>query len=183
MTYKSIEIYNYRSIKELKLELDDIAGIYSKIFLGKNESGKSSILKALSIMNSDIPLNYQIDCNKDAFKNKEQIEIIFKFNVRKNFLKKEILECEKIDKKLLNQIEIMGINKYFKCESSYSYTFNVVLVERLSLEEYLIEINTKNIYHINDIYDGRENITKENIEKILPDYKYATSIDVNSIIL
>lgn len=41
MTYKSIEIYNYRSIKELKLELDDIAGIYSKIFLGKNESGKS----------------------------------------------------------------------------------------------------------------------------------------------
>lgn len=133
-------------------------------------------------MNSDIPLNYQIDCNKDAFKNKEQIEIIFKFNVRKNFLKKEILECEKIDKKLLNQIEIMGINKYFKCESSYSYTFNVVLLERLSLEEYLIEINTKNIYHINDIYDGTENITKENIEKILPDYKYATSIDVNSII-
>lgn len=182
MTYKSIEIYNYRSIKELKLELDDIGGIYSKIFLGKNESGKSSILKALSIMNSDIPLNYQIDCNKDAFKNKENIGIVFKFNVRKNFLKKEILECEKIDKKLLNQIEIIGINKYFKCKNGLSYNFNVVLLERLSLEEYVIDINTKNIYHINDIYDGIENITKENIEKILPDYKYATSIDVNSII-
>jgi chromosome segregation ATPase len=57
---KKIRIRYYRSLKEIILP--DINHL--NIFSGKNDSGKSNILKALDVFFNDKPINFDEDYNK-----------------------------------------------------------------------------------------------------------------------
>lgn len=57
MILKSILIKNYKSIKELKVDLKHNLNI----FIGINESGKSSILQAIKMLNKDADYKYSRD--------------------------------------------------------------------------------------------------------------------------
>ena len=48
MKLASIILKNYKSIEELEIEIKEIDGSFTYALLGINESGKSSILKAIS---------------------------------------------------------------------------------------------------------------------------------------
>lgn len=48
MLLKNVKIQNYKSIEEIEFSIEKRNNSYTTILLGKNESGKSNILEALS---------------------------------------------------------------------------------------------------------------------------------------
>lgn len=72
MKLQNITIKNYRSIKEIDLEINEVAGKKCMILLGINESGKSNILKAINSKNYENSIDYSKDCNQEA-ENKQEI--------------------------------------------------------------------------------------------------------------
>ncbi|WP_290627848.1 AAA family ATPase [Altibacter sp.] len=102
MELKKITIKNYKSIDYLEIPLNRVNGSLTFSLLGVNESGKSSILKAISfISKSDAKFP------EDYFNTDESIKIAFHYTLEAHE-KKEILE--KIDedfkppKKFLSQV-------------------------------------------------------------------------------
>ena len=53
MKYKSFYIKNYKGIKDLKLELDKDPNSNIITLVGLNESGKTSILEAISLIHNE----------------------------------------------------------------------------------------------------------------------------------
>jgi predicted ATP-dependent endonuclease of OLD family len=79
MLLKKIIIHNFRSIEYLELDILDIAKCKLTTLFGINETGKSNILKAISLLNPEATLNYENDCNKSAKRHKEPIAVKFIF--------------------------------------------------------------------------------------------------------
>ncbi len=77
MKLNKISIKNYKSIKDLTLNIKEINGSFLRTLLGINESGKSNILKAVFEMSNNSTINYEKDCQKDARRNGEMIIISF----------------------------------------------------------------------------------------------------------
>ena len=50
MLLKNVKIQNYKSIEEIEFPIEKRNDSYTTILLGKNESGKSNILEALSAL-------------------------------------------------------------------------------------------------------------------------------------
>ena len=75
MKIQSIKIKNYRSTKNISIDIDEISNRRALVLLGINETGKSNILKAISLLNKDHATDYNIDCNKIAIDEGESIEI------------------------------------------------------------------------------------------------------------
>ncbi len=68
MKLNKINIKNFRSIEEMELILEPRC----QIFVGINESGKSNILKAISLLSQDIELD--IDDSRILGANEEQAQ-------------------------------------------------------------------------------------------------------------
>ena len=66
MKFTNITIQNYRSIKELTLDLSEKGSSFCHILAGINESGKSNILRALSLLAKNSTVEYGNDINKQA---------------------------------------------------------------------------------------------------------------------
>ena len=50
MKLRSITIKNFRSIRDLTFEIEEVGGSYTFALIGINESGKSNFLEALSLV-------------------------------------------------------------------------------------------------------------------------------------
>ena len=104
MKLTKIEINNYRSIESLVIEVKPVDESYTYTLLGINESGKSSILKAISLFDDD-----KIDYPLDFFNTKEKVTI--KFSYSPNDFDITVL-CDKLikefnfDKELTKKIKI-----------------------------------------------------------------------------
>lgn len=69
---KKIEIWNFRSIEKLVLEGDQIGDL--NVFVGKNDIGKSNILRALNLFfNGETEIGSTFDFEQDFYKNKRGI--------------------------------------------------------------------------------------------------------------
>jgi predicted ATP-dependent endonuclease of OLD family len=66
MKLEKIVIKNYKSIEKVELEINEISNSYTYGLLGINESGKSSILKAVSLFQGDGEVNYPNDFLDDS---------------------------------------------------------------------------------------------------------------------
>lgn len=75
MKIENITIKNYRSIREVKLEIEEVAGKKCMILLGINESGKSNILKAINSKDDKTSIDYYQDCNQEAEDKNEEMSI------------------------------------------------------------------------------------------------------------
>jgi predicted ATP-dependent endonuclease of OLD family len=73
---KSIKIINYRSIKEIDLDINEVAGKKCMILLGINESGKSNILKAINSKDGANSIEYDRDFIQQDDNDKENKEYI-----------------------------------------------------------------------------------------------------------
>jgi len=65
----------------LSLEFDDINNKNCHILLGINESGKSNILRAISILDLNNEVKYDKDCDKESRRYGEPIEFAFTFEL------------------------------------------------------------------------------------------------------
>ena len=75
MELKSISIKNYRSVKDLTIDIKKTNGSFLQTLLGINESGKSNILKAIYEMSDKTAINYEQDCEKEARRRGESIRV------------------------------------------------------------------------------------------------------------
>ncbi|MES2827841.1 MAG: ATP-binding protein [Bacteroidota bacterium] len=78
----SIVVNNFRSVEKYKLVIEEISDRKCFIFLGRNEAGKSNILKAISLLNPIYTIDYDLDCNKKAKKENKDIRIDFEFDLK-----------------------------------------------------------------------------------------------------
>lgn len=77
MKLDRFEIKNFRSIEDIKINIEEKNGKKCLILVGKNEAGKSNILKAISAVFNGYKVSIK-DQNKNASDNKYYIHAIFK---------------------------------------------------------------------------------------------------------
>lgn len=110
MKLKSIVLENYKSVEKLEIPIVDVEGSYTYALLGINESGKSSILKAISYFDEGI-ISYPSD-----FHNPDRnIEIVFNYIVEETDLKvlrEDLLKKYHFDKEAANSVIINNVSIY-----------------------------------------------------------------------
>lgn len=180
MRILSVKIENFRSIKLLEIPFNKIDGKECSIFLGKNESGKSNILKALSLLDKSTEVSYLIDCNKDSKKEGEDISITFDLFVNKQWWNKHITKKLGLSD---NIIDVLKIKKHIIIDSNNkrSDSFEIFLNNSSEIEKYIFNASN-NIIEIKKIYDGEEKITDENISILIPNHSLLTMQDLKEII-
>ncbi|MCK4328038.1 MAG: AAA family ATPase [Candidatus Diapherotrites archaeon] len=128
MLLKKITISNYRCVKDLEVSIEEIADKKCFMFFGINGTGKSNILRAISLLQSGLDFQYDVDCNKKARSQNEKVELNYLFGLEDGDLPKIV---EKIDgpPSLRRQIKITGVEKLVsfdknsKKEDSYNLHF------------------------------------------------------------
>ncbi len=168
MILEKIKIKNFRSIKELELNFNEIAEKKCFILLGINESGKSNILKAISLLNKDQKVDYNLDCNKEAIDSGETISVTYSLEIEdtdfyieklKETINPELAKSIKINKSIRRYVEIDKDNE--RHDGFYVYIEN-----NEEFQNYCIS-NGDTILPIKEVYDGEEEIADENIEELL----------------
>ncbi|AVB76297.1 AAA family ATPase [Methanococcus maripaludis] len=143
---KEIHIKNFRSIKDQIIRIPTSDNKYT-MFFGVNGSGKSNILKSISVFDKPKTLNYVKDCNMEAQENNENIMFTYKFwlnsDDRINILTKI---SSIIPKNLASAISISGVN--------------VILVKKPDNSETAVTYNLLTTYP--DLSDYRINPTSNN---------------------
>ena len=77
MILKKITIENFKSIRdEISFEIKEIADKKCFVLLGINESGKSNILEAISLLSDEKKVNYDTDCNNKAEEKKKVLKLL-----------------------------------------------------------------------------------------------------------
>lgn len=132
MKFKQIEIINYRSIESLTFDIEEINGSYTYSLLGVNESGKSSFLKAITLVNGEADdFSFPHDYNDD----------------NKSVIIKLFYTCDEITNKNLQQYLIK------------MFSFPKEIIEKILVKE--VEIYTEYLPNANKSYNYFENITFE----------------------
>ncbi|MDP3945232.1 MAG: AAA family ATPase [Lutibacter sp.] len=109
MKLEKIIISNYKSIDNLEFEISEINKSYTYSLIGINESGKSSILKAISLLDNEDDINYP----QDYFDEDKPIRLFFKYVPNDSEIKeliKELQSKHKIDKEILKELKINYLN-------------------------------------------------------------------------
>ena len=92
MKLDRFEIKNFRSIEDIKINIKEKNGKKCLILVGKNEAGKSNILKAISALFGQYEVSIK-DQNKNASDDKYYIRAIFKLEENDfNVLETELFE-------------------------------------------------------------------------------------------
>lgn len=135
MLLKQIEIQNYKSIEKIVVEIyQNIDSTYTFGLIGENEAGKSSILKAIGLIdNLD-----EITINRIDFNDKQKsIFIILDYEIEKK-------EQELINTQIINQnpdIKIEGFD-------TIRLQFEINIHNLTKIQESLIIKSTKKVYNI-----------------------------------
>lgn len=173
MEIKSIEIGNYRSVKDFSLILDPISDKKCFIFVWINESGKSNILKAISLLNDDSEWNYNKDCFRDV-KYKESVYVSYNLKFNEKHYIEQIntnIPEDLISKLAINKIEyIITIDNDDDPEKQQRYNLDL----KFDLNKDYVWDSDKNFKKISEIYSWEEVITKDNITELIPWYSIIT---------
>lgn len=189
MRIKQITIQNFRSIKDpITFDLKPIANKKCFVLLGVNESGKSNILDAISILDRSKEFKYQSDCNNDL----EGQEVLLSYEIEMthlDFYKRQFVK-HGIDEELVKQITIQRITReividqmervdYFnvyikdvpKLFSQYVISQSKILLKTEQNQEKDAEGNIINLLNKNKleeyIQDNFFNLFNKNIEKVI----------------
>lgn len=138
MKFTSAIIENYRSIEELELDLSSEGNSFCRILAGINESGKSNVLKALSLLSAESSVTYSKDINKKAKFEKKDIRVRYILDpTSHSILKKQLLESG-LTTEIVDAIEIKKIERVvsFNSASARSDLFWIYLKGQPSLANY-----------------------------------------------
>lgn len=118
-----ISINNYKSIVEAQFNVTASDNCNTHIIVGKNGSGKSKLLEAISIPQST-NIKYKEICNRKYMQDKKPVDIVFSFvpRNRKNYLR-EIERTITLPINLLNRFRIENIAiEYFLKNNENNFT-------------------------------------------------------------
>lgn len=107
MNLDSIKLENYRSVQSEALEFNQINGSRTYCLLGINESGKSSILKGISLFDKLKP-NYP----EDYFDDSEPIQVKFEYTVEtlyKNVLNSKLIKEFDFPKEVASLVDVSSV--------------------------------------------------------------------------
>ena len=182
MKVTKVIIENFKSIKdEISFEIKKIANKSCFILLGINESGKSNILEAISLLNPEQKVDYNIDCNSEAEEEKKKISITYELQIDNyNFYKKQFIK-KGLDENLVNTIEITKIERKISINSENVRTdfFHIWIKDakkefgKYALNEENNKIEIKTDENVKEDSDGEKNILDKNkLETFLEDEFY-----------
>ncbi|MBQ4548326.1 MAG: AAA family ATPase [Bacteroidales bacterium] len=133
MIIKKVNINNFKSIDNLDIDFDSVGNSYTKIFVGLNESGKSNILEALSLLCPPLSkVDFSDYCNQ---KNENATECKISFYMELDNAEKEELVSDfksyvngevEIKFSISNIVKKVEISRN-SSEFTYSYDMDVVL--------------------------------------------------------
>lgn len=195
MELKSIKIENYRSVKELEVDISHIKDKKCFVLFGINETGKSNILKAIGLLDKKATLKYEKDCNKDAKKNNEEIHIRYFYIPNSNFVTEKLASLS-LPNELVSDIKVNKIEHLISYDKSSTRSENFFLHfnENIKFEDFIYikskkEIIKKDKEILSEIEEGYEQLTDEildeyittNLEKyfisLIPEVIFWTSTD------
>lgn len=171
MEITQVQINNYKSLKEVLIPFQECGSYSNKsnacFFVGLNETGKSSILEALDIIDKDFSsFDYEEICFKPALDENEYVELFVDFEQKMtSWWIKKMQETCNIPEEIAKQITFKTLQKniYIKDESPNSeYS---VEIEEIDLFKYLIEEDE--IFLIKERNEITESITKQNSASFL----------------
>lgn len=169
MKVKSVEIKNFRSIREESVVFEEVGGRTCLILLGKNESGKSNFLKAISLLdqaNLD-SVDYAVDCHKAAETKGEAIEIRYHLDLsRFNFYTKEFAK-DGMHADLVACIKAKEIYRYILVEKGNKKE-NYVWIDLEDNGDFSkFAINGEQIKLVSELYSGTDPLTEETAPQLL----------------
>lgn len=173
MKITNVEISNYKSIKDIEIPFQEYGSYSNKsntcLFVGLNETGKTSILEALNLIDKDFSgANYEEICFKPALDDNEYVELYIYFEQKMNkwWIDKLVDICN-IPKQIAEKISFKEIRKnvYIKDDTVDSEYY--IAIDEINLFNYLIE--ESEIFLIKDKNQIKESITKQNASSFLND--------------
>ena len=188
MIIKSVNIKNFRSIRDVTIPIQSYGlGLNSSsatFLVGINESGKSAILDAMSLINEGFSeIDYQDNCFNGAQDDSEYIDIYTEIDFETkhlSFWKKQILEKTNLDEELVNKIELNGLIKNtYRDIDSFGITYQLNINDDLPFYQYITVTtskiingktqNVESIERLSLINSIQETITKQNATNFLQD--------------
>ena len=159
MILKKITIKNFKSIRdEISFEIKEIANKKCFVLLGINESGKSNILEAISLLSDGEKVNYDTDCNNKAEEVGEDIVITYELEITNHeYYEKEFIE-EELEENLVKNITITKIEKQIKIQTDNTRSCGFLIYIKDNEKEF-------GKYIINKENQGIEIKTEENVEE------------------
>ncbi|MBP9773342.1 MAG: AAA family ATPase [Candidatus Peribacteraceae bacterium] len=141
MDLQSLTIKNYRSIKNVSFKISTIDNGRTFCLIGVNESGKSSFLRALSLIDSD---HEKVSFPKDFFNENEEINISLKYKLNPNDEKllKKILSEQGFDNEALLKIKIREVDvttTYDPNQAATRRVFDCIKFENKFLEDFTLK--------------------------------------------
>ncbi|WP_406655662.1 AAA family ATPase [Methanolobus sp. ZRKC2] len=139
MLLKEIKIHNFRSISHLIFKVKKYGNSYTSMFVGINEVGKSSILQAMSFLETPAEEFNFLDLNNQNNDKEEYIDLFFKFEFENNRTYFDVLEKEIIESNaFLSLLNISNVTKnvYLKRGNSYFQETYSVEWEPFNLKDY-----------------------------------------------
>ncbi len=148
MKLSKVKIRNFRSIKDEELSFDAISDKNCHIFFGKNGAGKSSLLKAISLLDPQQKVKYNDDCEKEAGKNKREIELRYFFLMTEN----EIKTCFKNSGLPIDLIAVLAksfliVSKKFDHNSKVVTNYQLDLLDNQFLLDHYVFSEEKGSFH------------------------------------
>jgi predicted ATP-dependent endonuclease of OLD family len=178
MKIARITIENFRSIKEpVSFEMKKIGLRHCYILLGINETGKSNILCAISLLNKEANINYGVDCNKEAEEVGEDILITYDLEIENlDFYKNKIKESGLLDADLVKSINFEKIERKVSIDKDNARNdfVHIYLKDNKKLVGYVvkgekIEIKIDSNTEKDEVGNETNVLTKEKLEEYLED--------------
>jgi len=177
MKITRITIENFRSIKEsVCFEIQKIGLKDCYILLGINETGKSNILYAISLLNEKSDVNYGIDCNKEAEEEGEDILITYDLEVENLDFYKNKLKENGIDEELITNIDFEKIERKVSIDKDNERGdfIHIYLKDNKKFVSYILKgekIEIKTDENVEKDEAGKETnlLSKEKLEKYIED--------------
>jgi predicted ATP-dependent endonuclease of OLD family len=179
MKIKNVHITNYKSLKDINIPFNSYGSRSNKsnsIFLvGINESGKSAILNALSLIKKGLDeVNYEEDCYLESQESNEYIQILVDFDdFNINLWKKTIIEKIGLPENFVKNIKFLKVQKHLYINNEYwDSDFIIEINDELPFYQFVIETSQKTVNNkvvsteaIKKLIENNSEITEKEITK------------------
>ena len=180
MLLKQIEISNFKSISNLKFDVEKHGNSYTSMFVGINEVGKSNILQAMSFLETPTEEFNFLNLNNQNNSKSELIDIFFKFEVDSGKIYSTVLQKKIVESDtFLNLLDIQTITKNVylkKGETLFQEEYKVNYGD-LKFEDYFYltlptgqyKFKHKDEFNEDDLQETFEELNEDNLHEIFID--------------
>lgn len=170
MKLKKIKIENFKSIKDLQIQIEAYGSGASEsntaILVGLNESGKSAILEAISLIDLGLEeISYSDYCSIDSQEENKYIDIYAYYEIENQYLwRTKINSTLKLGVEFCNRINILNIEKnvYKNGETKGSTSYKVQINDDLPFYNYVIIETVKTVNGVSQTSKTIELLSKIN---------------------